>query len=147
MKDCTECGNPIDNAKSVCPFCNCHQTGGLTFKVKKNFYITINLEQGMPSADEASLKFEREINSARGHVKVVRVIHGWGSTGVGGKIKVRVHQRCEDLLSKGKIKQFVLGENYSESTNAGRALLQQFNDLKKTLRTDRLNPGISFIEI
>ena len=147
VKDCTECGNPIDDSKMVCPFCNRHQTGAFASKVKKHMYVTINLEQGRPFVEEAVRKLERAINAARGSAKVVRIIHGWGSTGTGGKIKTDVHHRMESLRCTGKVKQFVPGENYSETTNAGRDLLRRFSDLKKTLQSDRANPGISFIEL
>lgn len=147
MKDCTECGNPIDDAKMVCPFCDSHQTGGLSSSAKRKTCTTVNLKQDLPSAEDAVRKVEREIGSARGSVKVLRIIHGWGSGGTGGKIKHQVHSRLETMLRQSKIQSFTPGEHYSDRTNAGRDLLRKFPDLKKTLRSDSENPGISFIEI
>jgi hypothetical protein len=78
---------------------------------------------------------------------VLRIIHGWGSGGTGGKIKQQVHRRLETMLHQSKIKSFTPGEHYSDRTNAGRDLFRKFPNLKKTLRSDADNPGISFIEI
>lgn len=147
MKDCTECGNPIDDFRSLCPFCNSHQTGGAARTSKKKTYDTVNLEQGLPSVEEAVRKLERKIGYAKDSVKVLRVIHGWGSSGAGGKIKTQVHRRLEIMKQQSKIKSFLPGEEYSDRTNAGRDLVKKYPDLKKTLRSDSENPGISFVEI
>lgn len=147
MKDCTECGNPIDDAKMVCPFCNSRQAGSLGRSSKRKTCTTINLEQGLPSAEDAVRKVEREIGFSRGKVNVLRIIHGWGSGGTGGKIKQQVHNRLETMLRQSKIKSFTPGEHYSDRTNAGRDLLRRYPDLKKNLRSDSGNLGISFVEI
>jgi hypothetical protein len=147
MKDCSECGNPIDDAKTVCPFCSSHQTGGLSRSAKRKTCATINLKQDLPSAEVAVRNVEREISCARGKVSVLRIIHGWGSGGTGGKIKHQVHHRLETMLRQSKIKSFTPGEHYSDRTNAGRELLRRYPDLKKTLRSDSENLGISFVEI
>ena len=147
MKDCTECGNPIDDFQSLCPFCNSHQSGGSARTSKKKNYDTVNLEQGLPSAEEAVRKLESEISYARGKVKVLRIIHGWGSSGTGGKIKHQAHRRLLTMLRQSKIKSFLPGEDYSDRTNAGRELLRNYPDLKMTLRSDSENLGITFIEI
>jgi hypothetical protein len=147
MKDCSECGNPIDDAKMVCPFCSSHQTGGFSRSLKRKTVTTINLKQGLPSAEDAARKLEREIGSARGTGNVLRIIHGWGSGGTGGKIKQQVHGRLDALQRQSKIKSFTPGEDYSARTNAGRDLLRRCPDLKKTLRSDSENHGISFVEI
>jgi len=148
MKDCTECGNPIPDAKTVCPFCNRHQTSTILPKKKAAVYATVNLEQGLPSVEKAILKMERDITQERRQgAKVLRVIHGWGSSGTGGKIKEEVHRRLESLRRKGVIKSLVPGEAYSELTNAGRELLQRYPDIRKTLASDRNNLGITFVEL
>lgn len=148
MKDCTECGNPIPDVKAVCPFCDRHQTAVALTRKKDVGFLTVNLEQGLPSAEEAILKMEREIHQGRQHgAKVLRIIHGWGSSGTGGKIKLEVHRRLEVLHRKGAIKNYVPGENYSELTNAGRDLLQRHPGIRKTLTSDRNNLGISLVEL
>jgi DNA-nicking Smr family endonuclease len=49
---------------------------------------TVDLETGFPSRDEACLRLESELARARkDHVGVLKLIHGYGSTGSGGTLR------------------------------------------------------------
>lgn len=48
---------------------------------------TLNLEAGFPSVDDAQRRLLAEMQSARQDgLRVLKVIHGWGSSGEGGKL-------------------------------------------------------------
>ncbi|MCF8131365.1 MAG: hypothetical protein K9N10_22880 [Deltaproteobacteria bacterium] len=93
-------------------------------------------------------RLERQIHSATANgTKLIRLVHGYGSTGVGGKIKDKVAARLLQLLQKNKIKNYVEGELYSDCTNAGSDLLSRYSKLRSSICSDRENPGITFIEL
>ena len=109
---------------------------------------TVNLKKGMPFVDEALATLSLELELARSQgVEVLRVIHGYGSSGTGGKIKQAVIQELTSLSRAGRVHPYVVGDRYSEDTNQGRDLLSQCPGLRSTLVSDRHNPGITFVQL
>ena len=149
MKACTTCGNEIDDNAWKCPFCECQQRSFPGPRQKKGLRIaTVNLEEDLPSVDEAMCKLERDLASLkRERIGVVRIIHGWGSSGAGGRIKAACHKRLVGKRRQKAIRSYLPGDDYSDTTNAGRALLSAHPSLRASLRSDRENPGITFVEL
>jgi hypothetical protein len=59
---------------------------------------TVNLKSDMPSVQEALQRLEREIAVARqGKLTLLKVAHGYGSSGVGGDIRIAVQKRLHEL--------------------------------------------------
>ncbi len=109
---------------------------------------TINLKENMLFVDEALATLSLELDLARSQdYKILRVIHGYGSSGPGGEIKQAVIRELASLSRAGKVHAFVEGDRYSEHTNQGQELLSRFPDLGSTLMTDRHNPGITFVQL
>ncbi len=79
--------------------------------------------------------------------RLLRLIHGWGSSGAGGAIRAAVREHLAAQLRTHRISGFLPGDDYSEDTNRGRQLLRGFPPLRESLRTDRANPGITFVEL
>lgn len=146
-KDCEVCGNPIPAQAFTCQFCNSPQSVE-NFPKTRERLISSNLEAGLPTAEQALERLERALRESRScGAKVVRLIHGYGSSGRGGKIRDAVRRELGRKLARGEICAVVHGENYSPTTNAGRDLLSRFKELKTTERSDTLNPGLTVIEI
>jgi hypothetical protein len=107
---------------------------------------TANVEAGMPSVDEGIKRLDGELRRAKqSGVRVVRVIHGWGSTGTGGAL----HDACRAFLKRKlatrQIANVIYGEDYSRTTNAGRELMDRCPELRGSERSDSQNPGITFV--
>lgn len=109
---------------------------------------TVNLEHGLPTAKAALMHLEADISGAklRG-VKVLRVIHGYGSSGKGGKIRNAVRNALPDMKSAGVITGFLHGDDYDEFSVAGRELRDKYPELDKSYKDDRGNPGVTLITI
>ena len=62
----------------------------------------LNLELGRPTADEALRRLTAEIAACR-HMKrpVLKIIHGYGSSGTGGKIRTASRKYLRDLKGRG----------------------------------------------
>ena len=146
-KDCEVCGNPIPAQAFTCRFCDASQSVD-NFPKTRERVIRSNLEAGLPTVEQALERLERDLREARAcGAKVMRVIHGYGSSGRGGKIRDAVRRELGRKLARGEVKDVTPGENYSSTTNAGRDFLARFKELKTTERSDNSNHGLTIIEI
>jgi len=146
-KDCEVCGNPIPAQAFTCRFCDTSQSVE-NFPKTLERLISSNLEAGRPSAEQALERLERTLREARScKAKVVRLIHGYGSSGRGGKIRDAVRRELGRELARGEVRAVVPGESYSSTTNSGRDLLSRFKELKPTEHSDSANPGITIVEL
>lgn len=142
------CGNEFESG-SDCPYCGTFQHSVSSGPSRrKRTVLTLNLEHGKPIVADALERLDREIAAARmKQVRLIRVIHGWGSSGSGGAIKAAVQVHLQSLVRKGSIRAFTPGDAYSDHYNSGRHLLSAYPSLRASLRTDRENPGITFVEV
>jgi len=100
----------------------------------------------MPTVPVALQRFERELASARERkIALLKVIHGYGSSGVGGDIRIAVQKRLFELTEAGQVRACVYGENWSRSDDATWKLLQEFPELKKDSDLERGNRGITVV--
>ena len=146
-KDCETCGTPIPAQAFTCHFCDASQSVE-NFPKTRERIIRSNLEAGLPKVEQALERLERDLREAQAcEAKVVRVIHGYGSSGRSGKIRDAVRRELGRKLARGEVKAVTPGENYSSTTNAGRDLLSRFTELKPTERSDSANPSITIVEL
>lgn len=65
--------------------------------------LTVNLESGHPDLETARRRLLAEIESARRQgVRVLKVIHGWGSSGAGGALCVGIRKSLRLRVKEGK---------------------------------------------
>jgi hypothetical protein len=76
---------------------------------------------------------------------LLKVIHGYGSTGGGGEIRIAVERRLRELADTGQIRGYIPGENWSKSDQKSWDLLQERPDLRNDPHLGRRNRGISVI--
>ena len=106
----------------------------------------INLETGKPAADTAIKRLTFELhNTKRLGVRVLKIIHGYGSSGTGGKIRVEARAYLERLRKKGEVKSIVTGEQFSIFDEATRAAFAIDNDLRADRDLERHNNGVTFV--
>lgn len=108
--------------------------------------IVINLEQGMPTVDQANHRLIGELIRARAQgAKAVKIIHGYGSSGVGGKLRLGVRSALASQKRLGKVKDFVAGESWSIFDEAARRVLDLYPDLNRDKDFERGNAGITIV--
>jgi len=106
----------------------------------------INVKTDLPSVHEALQRLDREIALARKEKhSLLKVIHGYGSTGVGGDIRMAVQRRLQELAQSGQIRQCIFGEDWSRSNEQTWRLLQTNAELKSDPDLGRRNQGITII--
>ena len=106
----------------------------------------INLEEGMPLVHEAVVKLTREIAMAKqqGH-SVVKLIHGYGSSGVGGDIRIAVQKRLRELRDSRQIHGYIFGEDWSISNEDTWQVTRKNPELKADRDLGKKNLGITIV--
>jgi hypothetical protein len=100
----------------------------------------------MPSLQEALQRLEREMAVAcQGKLALLKVIHGYGSSGAGGDIRIAVQRRLHELTEGGQIRACIFGENWSKTDDATWQLLQAESGLKSDPDLGRRNLGITIV--
>lgn len=106
----------------------------------------VNLEEGKPFADAAIRRLTFELhNSKRQGVAVLKIIHGYGSSGTGGRIRVEARQYLDRLTRRREITGYLTGEQFSIFDEATRSAFSRCGDLRKDRDLDRHNNGVTFI--
>ena len=106
----------------------------------------INLEEGMPTCDEAMDRLKSELKLAKqSRYKCIIVIHGYGSSGKGGAIRLRARQWLNAQIRGGKIKAAINGEDFNILNSKARELRAKFSELEPLLRVS--NHGVTVVEL
>jgi hypothetical protein len=107
---------------------------------------TYNVEAGLPTLDEARRSVIEEIKRAkREGVKVLKVIHGYGSSGKGGALCIGLRKSFGLREKEGVIKDFIEGEDFSIFNDTVLALLEAVPELRGDPDLDATNEGITLI--
>ena len=106
----------------------------------------VNLEAGYPTVEEARKRLSEKIKSVnKAGVTVLKLIHGYGSTGNGGAIRNGIRHSLRRRCTEGSVRVVVHGENWSIFNDASRQLLETCPELKVDRDLDRSNPGVTFV--
>jgi hypothetical protein len=107
---------------------------------------TVNLKSDMPQVHEALQRLDRELALARQEkAKLLKLVHGYGSTGVGGDIRIAVQKRLVEMAQNSQIRGCIFGESWSKSDEAAWKLLQSHPELKSDPDLGRRNQGITIV--
>jgi hypothetical protein len=123
--------------------------GGIGNKGKNHFggkIKTVNLKQDLPTLNEALFRLEREITIARQEGNaLLKIVHGYGSSGAGGDIRIAVQARLREMADAGQIRNCIFGEDWSKSDESTWRLLRAVPELKQDRDLGRANRGITVI--
>ena len=109
---------------------------------------TIQLKVGAPTVDEARRRLLAEMDAARkSGVRVLKVVHGWGSSGEGGVLGPAIRRSLRLRAKEGRARLVVPGERFSADTLEGRELLERHPGLRRDSDCNRGNPGITLVEL
>lgn len=106
----------------------------------------VNLEQGMPLVDAAVKRLTYELRNGKAlGAGAVKLIHGYGSSGTGGKIRVAVRRYLEGQKARGLIRDFIPGERFSIFDEGTRAAFLVCGELRRDRDLERHNNGITVV--
>lgn len=115
--------------------------------MRYNFRMKIiNIEKGHPTSEAAINKLTNMLYAARATGDyAAKIIHGYGSTGSGGVIKIAVKRQMSSYISRRLIKSYMTGEEFGPFSSKGRAVINAHPDLKKDIDWGRNNDGITVV--
>ncbi len=106
----------------------------------------VNLEDGMPSLEQARSRLATELSRARGAREFgLKLIHGYGSTGVGGVLRVGLGATLMKMKRDGQLRHVIFGENWRMGDADAWALVKQHPALKQDADWGRGNRGITIV--
>lgn len=111
-----------------------------------NAVRTFNVEAGMPTLDEARRLVAAEIQRARREgVRVLKVIHGYGSSGKGGALCVGLRKSFKLRKKEGVIREYIPGEDFSIFNGTVLSLLDAVPSLRGDPDLGATNEGVTLL--
>jgi hypothetical protein len=100
----------------------------------------------MPTVSEALQQLDRELARARqAGCEVVKLVHGYGSSGAGGEIRIAAQRRLTEMAGRGEIRACIFGESWAKSDEQAWALISARPELKQDHDLGRRNQGITIV--
>lgn len=106
---------------------------------------TFDIKSDMPTAAEAGTRLANIIRNSNDKDKVIKIIHGYGSTGVGGSIKKSVHTSLRNRVRSGEIKAYIPGEAFSHPMGFDEIIQTYSSLIKSDADYRKMNDGITFV--
>ena len=106
----------------------------------------VNLELGRPSADEALRRLEHEL-AAKRHLraKAMKIIHGYGSSGKGGRIRTASRKYLRAAQEQGRIYAVLPGERLTIFDEEAHRLMARCPALRDDCDRERYNCGVTCV--
>ena len=109
-------------------------------------YKEINLEEGLPTVDEAMSYLKMSITLCKQNkIGCLAVIHGYGSSGKGGAIRAKARQWLNAQVRNGTIKAVINGEDFDVLNFKALELKNKYKELEKLLKV--CNHGMTVVEV
>lgn len=149
-KICQICGNVFAGEARRCPYCkSIQEVPEDPSEVRTKFYQkTVNLEQGLPTVEQALARLKRELITARQEKnRVVTFIHGYGSSGKGGVIRRECRKSLDYLRCCGEIHTVIHGEDFHRRHGSTKHILGRFPELLRHPHLNHKNKGITLVQL
>lgn len=107
---------------------------------------TVNLEDGLPNIARASVRLKGELQLARrSRTHALKIIHGYGSSGVGGDLRIALQSLLRQMEDRGEIQSCIYGENWRKADQRAWELVKRYPQLKADRDFGRGNKGITIV--
>jgi hypothetical protein len=105
-----------------------------------------NAEAGLPTLDEARRRVQGEIRQARREgARVLKIIHGYGSSGKGGTLCLGLRKSFGMRKKEGVIRDFIRGEDFSVFNDTVLGLLEAVPELRGDPDLGATNEGVTVL--
>jgi hypothetical protein len=107
---------------------------------------TVNIKGDLPTAEVALRRIHMALTLAQSQGdKALKIIHGYGSTGQGGTIRVQARRYLAQQKARGRIRAYIPGESFSIFNEETLRLFAQCPALRQDCDLNRENNGITLI--
>ena len=105
-----------------------------------------DIKSDMPDVLEAGRRLASIIREAkRKRYKVIKILHGYGSTGKGGRIKIHVRKSLNKRKNNNDIKSYIPGEAFSMMMGFDEEIMKYKHLIKSDSDYMKMNDGITYI--
>lgn len=126
---CPDCGN-MRVLFNQCPHCDSDH-----LPILSSDTIELNIKQDGPYVEEALERLTDYLRkSLEVGIKAIVLIHGYGSSGEGGRIKWAIHDALENNRYSDRVDEYYFGEDVAFGSQAYQALLRRRPGLKRYLK-------------
>lgn len=106
----------------------------------------VDLKSDRPTVEAARGRLNAAIADAkRSGVAVLKVIHGYGSSGVGGTLRDKLRASLRHRRKEGVVREIIHGEKWDVFDERTRNLLEEFPSLGRDSDLSRSNEGITVV--
>lgn len=114
-----------------CPHCN-----SIALPILSSDTIELNIKQDGPYVDEALERLTKYLRKCLEiGIKTIVLIHGYGSSGEGGRIKWAIHDALENNRYSDRVDEYYFGEDVAYGSEAYHALHKRRPGLKRYLKS------------
>ncbi|NLU23132.1 MAG: Smr/MutS family protein [Clostridiales bacterium] len=111
-----------------------------------NGILEINLEIGKPAAEEALRRLVSELGQARHHgYRAVKIIHGYGSSGKGGRIRTVCRQYLLQEAAEDRLRAVLPGEDFTIFSEDTRRAFSLCDGLRRDRDLENSNRGVTLV--
>lgn len=103
-----------------------------------------DIKSTLPTTEEAKMELMAILHRSHPE-KIIKIIHGYGSTGVGGKIKKMTHQVLKQAVKSNTIRAFIPGEATTTLMGYDEVIYTYRHLLKGDTDFHRGNDGITYV--
>jgi hypothetical protein len=108
----------------------------------------VNMETGFPTAEVARERLMNELDAARKKgVGLLKIIHGYGSTGKGGTLRKALRTTLLRLGKEGKVGRIIFGEAWDLFDEPSRNLIERYPLIRGDRDLGQSNAGITIVEV
>jgi hypothetical protein len=105
----------------------------------------LNIKETMPTVEEARKMLIAELQMAKqSGIAAIKLIHGYGSTGVGGALRPALRRSLLLRKKEGLVSKIIFGEKWSIFEHDTRYALERYPELRDS-DLDRSNEGITIV--
>jgi hypothetical protein len=103
----------------------------------------INLEYGSPTVDTAVRNMINQLATCKGQgCRAVILVHGYGSSGIGGGIRTAVRNKLREPSMSGVVRTFCGGEHWFEKKKELLDICRPLSDYQRKIDG---NPGVTVV--
>ena len=114
--------------------------------LKPSFLKEVNIKEDMPTASDAVKRVTYNLRNGKTlGFTVIKLVHGYGSSGRGGKIRSEVRRYLAAQKRDALIRDFIPGETFSIFDPATRSALAICDELRRDSDLERHNNGITIV--
>jgi len=139
--ECLNCGNPRGMLGE------CRQCGSEDLPIPHSDTMVLNLKFDSPSTEDALDRLTIGLRRASEvGIKAIILIHGYGASGEGGKIKRAIHEALDNNYFSDRVDEYHFGEQTAFGSEAYHALLRRRPGLKAYLKHFKVgNAGMTVL--